>query len=157
VLTEGGDMTGITYQEKVPVMNYELEVEAQRQDGIDFFAGITFPVGETHMTLIPGGWAGGVFGLSSINGMDASENETTQARTFNDNQWYKFTIRVTEKRVQVAVDDQPAIDLDTQGKELTTRGEVESAKPLGISAWRTKAAIRAIRLRELTPAELAIE
>jgi Domain of Unknown Function (DUF1080) len=70
VLTEGGDMTGITYKGEVPTMNYALEVEAQRLDGVDFFAGVTFPVGETHMTLIPGGWAGGVFGLSSINGME---------------------------------------------------------------------------------------
>jgi Domain of Unknown Function (DUF1080) len=154
VLTEGGDMTGITYKGEVPTMNYALEVEAQRLDGVDFFAGVTFPVGETHMTLIPGGWAGGVFGLSSINGMDAADNETTQPRTFKDKQWYKFTIQVTKQRVQVLVDGKLEIDLETKDKTLSTRGEVESSKPLGIATWRTKAGIRSVQMRPLTPEEI---
>jgi hypothetical protein len=153
VLAEGGDMTGITYQGEVPRVNYALEVEAQRLDGVDFFAGITFPVGETYMTLVPGGWGGGVFGLSSIDSMDASENETTQARTFKDKQWYKFLIQVTEDQVQVSVDGKVEIELATKDKKLSTRGEVESSKPLGICTWRTKGAIRSIRIRPLTNAE----
>lgn len=154
ILHAGDDMTGITYQGKVPKMNYMLEVEAQRLEGLDFFAGTTFPIGDSFATLIPGGWSGGVFGLSSINHADASENETTKHKTFDDKRWYTFRIQVSEGRVQVWIDDKQEIDLYTAEKKLTTRGEVESCKPLGIATWRTKSAIRSIRLRELTKDEI---
>ena len=38
---------------------------------------------------------GGVVGLSSIGGFDASENETTQFVEFKNGQWYKIRLRVT--------------------------------------------------------------
>ena len=57
--------------------DYEVTLEAMRVDGNDFFCGMTFPAGKDPCTLIVGGWGGTVVGLSSINGMDASENETT--------------------------------------------------------------------------------
>jgi hypothetical protein len=154
VLGVGGDMTGVTYRGEVPKMNYALEVEAQRREGSDFFAGITFPVADAHVTLIPGGWGGGVFGISCINLNDASENETTKPKTFDDKRWYTFRIQVTEGRVQVWVDGKEEIDLLTADKKLSTRGEVESSKPLGISTWRTEGAIRAIKIRSLTPQEI---
>src|SRR5438094_358758 len=84
ILDRGSEMTGVTYTGKVPKNNYELVVEAQRLDGFDFFAGATFPVGDEFASFIPGGWGGGVTGISSINGRDASENETTQPFTYKD-------------------------------------------------------------------------
>src|SRR6188472_1282036 len=65
ILNTGTDMTGITYTGKVPKTNYELLIEAQRLDGFDFFAGVTFPVGDSFASFIPGGWGGGVTGVSS--------------------------------------------------------------------------------------------
>jgi Domain of Unknown Function (DUF1080) len=150
----GDDMTGITYKGDLPKMNYALEVEAQRLEGDDFFAGITFPVGESHASLIPGGWAGGVFGISCINGNDASENETTKFRQFENKRWYKFRIHVTEKAIKVWVDDKLEIELETTDKKIAPRGEVELSKPLGIATWRTKGAIRTIQMRHLKGDEL---
>lgn len=63
----------------MPVMNYELSLEAMRVDGSDFFCGLTFPVGSNFCSFIVGGWGGGVVGLSSLNSEDASQNETTNA------------------------------------------------------------------------------
>jgi hypothetical protein len=155
VLHQGSEMTGITYAgDKLPTTNYELVVEAQRLDGLDFFAATTFPVGDSFASFIPGGWAGGVTGISSINGFDASENETTKFRAYDDKTWYQFRIRVTDRKLRVWVDDKLQIDLDLQDKKMSTRNEVDLSKPLGIATYNTKAAVRTIKLRELSADEV---
>ena len=144
------DLTGITWTgPALPKTNYELALQARRLDGNDFFAGITFPVGDSFCSLILGGWAGTVVGLSSIDGMDASENATSQSIVFDDRRWYEVRIRVTPTKIQAWLDDRQIIDQDITGKTIDTRGEVEQSKPLGIAAWRTKSALRNIRLRRL--------
>src|SRR5262245_29168906 len=60
LLPIGEDMTGITWRGDPPArMNYEIELEAKRVDGNDFFCGLTFPVGKEFCSLICGGWGGG--------------------------------------------------------------------------------------------------
>lgn len=154
VLNTGSDMTGITYTGKMPKTNYELLIEAQRLDGFDFFAGVTFPVGDGFASLIPGGWGGGVTGISSINGRDASDNETTQPFTYKDKTWYKFRIRVSDEKLQVWVDEKQMVDVERGEKIFALRNEVDLSKPLGIATWNTKGAIKTIKIREL-PAEKA--
>ncbi len=46
VLHEGQDMTGITWAGELLRMNYELQLEAKRVSGSDFFCGLTVPVGD---------------------------------------------------------------------------------------------------------------
>ena len=70
-----------------------------RVEGSDFFVGLTFPVRDSHASLIVGGWAGSVVGISSIDGRDASENETTEVMKFKNGQWYKFRLRVRADRL----------------------------------------------------------
>lgn len=154
ILNPGTDMTGVTYTGKLPKTNYELVVEAQRLEGLDFFAATTFPVGDSHASFIPGGWAGGVTGISSINGLDASENETTKYRPYKDKTWYAFRIRVTDDRLLVWVDDKLEVDVERKDKKFSTRGEVDLSKPLGIATWNTKGAIRTVKVRELSEAEI---
>jgi hypothetical protein len=77
VITQGADLSGIHTEQEIPKVDYEIQFEAQRAAGSDFFAGLTFPVKDSHCSLILGGWGGGVCGISSLNGMDASENQTT--------------------------------------------------------------------------------
>ena len=79
----------------LPTTSYEVALQAMRVEGSDFFAGITFPVGGSFCSLILGGWGGSVVGLSSINGLDASENETSQSRQSESGRWYYVRIRVT--------------------------------------------------------------
>ena len=51
------DLSGITTTLKdLPTTNYEVEFEAQRVMGTDFFVGYTFPVGDSACSLILGGW-----------------------------------------------------------------------------------------------------
>lgn len=156
VMDFGSDMTGITWQKEdaLPKLNYEVAFEAQRVDGGDFFCGLTFPVKKDYCSLILGGWGGGVCGLSSLDGLDASENTTTSYREFKAGQWYKIRLQVLEKRIRVWLDDKEIIDQDISDKKITVRGEVELSKPFGFSTWRTRGAVKSIQLKTLTEADL---
>lgn len=148
----GNDMTGITYTNEVLRTNYEVYVEAARMDGSDFFCALTFAVGKDPCTLVLGGWGGGLVGLSSIDGADASSNSTTTYKAFKNGTWYKVRLRVTGNLIEAWLDDEKMIDIDTTGHTLSTRIEVEKSKPFGIATWRTTGAIRDIRWRPLPAA-----
>ena len=150
VMPQGVMLTGITYKkDDLPKTNYEVTWEARRTMGLDFFAALTFPVKDSHCSFIPGGWGGAGVGLSSINGDDASENETTTYVAFDDNKWYHFTLRVTDKKIEAWVEDKQVINVNIEGKKITTRNEVDLSKPLGFSAWQSTGEIRKIEIREL--------
>jgi hypothetical protein len=151
VMEPGNDLTGITWAgPELPATSYELALQAMRVEGSDFFAGVTFPVGDSACSLILGGWGGSVVGLSSINGMDASENETSQSMEFESGRWYSIRIRVTPAGIQAWLDDRQIVDVSLKGNSVDTRIEVEPSRPLGVAAWRTKSALRDIRLRRLS-------
>ncbi|MBW3538834.1 MAG: DUF1080 domain-containing protein [Planctomycetes bacterium] len=149
VLGFGNDLTGIHTTRKLPTIEYEVELEAMRVDGTDFFCGLTFPVGEAPCSLILGGWGGGVCGLSSIDGLDASENETTTYREFKNGRWYRVRLRVTSRRIQAWLDGKEIVDQDIADRRISIRYEVEPSKPFGIASWQTTAALKNIRLRPL--------
>ncbi len=149
VLGYGQSMTGIQYTKPFPKLDYEIRLEAKRVGGTDFFCGLTFPVADTHCSFILGGWGGAVVGLSSLDDRDASENETGQAMALEDNRWYKVRVRVTDGAITVWLDDKQIIDVQTRGRKISTRVEVDLCKPLGISSWETRAALRKIEYRRL--------
>ena len=150
VMDMGSDITGMNYTGDIPRENYEVELEAMRIEGSDFFCALTFPIGETHCTFVVGGWGGSLVGISSINGDDASENETNQTKKFEKNRWYKLRVRVTKEKLETWIDDAQAVDLDLQGKRIAMRaGEIELSKPFGIATYRTRGAVRDIKLRKL--------
>jgi hypothetical protein len=150
VLERGNDLTGITWTgDRLPTTDYELALQAMRISGNDFFAGITFPVADSFCSLILGGWGGTVVGLSSIDGDDASENDTTQSISFESGRWYDVRIRVTPAKIEAWLDGRQIIDQETAGRKIDTRLEVDQSRPLGVASWRTKSAIRNIRLRPL--------
>lgn len=149
----GQYLTGVTYEGKdLPTNNYEIELEASRQDGFDFFCGLTFPINDSHVTFVVGGWGGSVVGISSIDDMDASENDTTAYMVFKNKQWYKIRVRVTTDRIQTWIDDKVVVDRDVKESRLSTRIEVDASKPLGLAAFDTHAAYRNIRIREVSEA-----
>lgn len=156
LLRDGGSMTGITStRTDLPSTDYELRYEAKRLTGSDFFAAATFPVGGSHATLINGGWGGTVTGLSSLDGADASENETGHFRKFENGRWYRFRIRVTDQAIRCWIDDEEEVTVDRRNRQVGTRIEVNRNKPLGFATWETSGAIRQIVLQRLTPAEVA--
>jgi hypothetical protein len=152
VLERGLTLSGITWLRgaALPRLNYEIALEAMRLDGSDFFCGLTFPVGAAACTFIVGGWGGGVVGISSIDRVDASENETTREMEFVDQRWYRIRVRVTEGWIEAWIDDEKMVDVSTAGRTLGLRpGDIQKSLPLGIASYMTRAAIRDIRLRRV--------
>ncbi|MFN9720686.1 MAG: DUF1080 domain-containing protein [Planctomycetota bacterium] len=156
VITQGADLSGIHTEQELPKCNYEVQFEAMREQGSDFFAGLTFPVKDSHCSLILGGWGGGVCGISSLDGMDASENETTSYQEFKKGEWYKVRIEVRDHHLHAWVNDKSIVDVDTTGRRIGTRFEVDRSKPFGFATYATTGRIRNARIRPL-PTEPAVE
>jgi hypothetical protein len=156
-LEMGSDLTGITWKGQVVRMNYEISLQAMRVAGSDFFCGLTFPVDANCCSLILGGWGGSVCGISSLDYNDASENQTTRIINFEDGRWYHVRVRVTPGKIEAWLDEEKIVDVETAGRIIDTRLEVELSKPLGIATWRTTGAIRNIQLRKLGSASLAAD
>jgi len=157
VMEAGNEMTGITWGGGVLRRNYEINLDAMRVDGEDFFCGLTFPIDDSCVTFIVGGWGGNVSGISSVNYYDASDNETTVKKTFDNGRWYHIRVRVSDGKIQCWIDDKQYVDLETAGKRLDVRSEVEDSQPLGIASYGTSSAIKNIRLTKLadTPVSLS--
>jgi type 1 glutamine amidotransferase len=154
VIGMGVALTGIKRTNDLLKSNYEVEVQAMKIDGNDFFCALTFPVKDANATLVVGGWGGSLVGLSSIDGMDASENEYTQYLKFDNNKWYTIRLRVTDKKIQAWIDKDRVIDADIAGKKISMRpGEIEDAAPFGISTYQTTAAVREVKIRTI-PAKI---
>ena len=159
VIGRGEMMTGIRYEKEFPTINYEIQYEARRTQGYDFFAACTFPVKESYCTFINGGWGGGTVGLSSINGYDESENTTSSYFSFKGNAWYRFRIRVTEEMIQVGITAQDkdgnweteksVVELVLEDRKLSTRYEMGKYKPLGFCTWHTEGQIRNIKYKKI--------
>jgi hypothetical protein len=145
-------LSGVQYTNSVPKVNYEIALQAMKRKGSDFFCGLTIPYKEDHCTFICGGWGGGVVGLSSVNGMDAAENETTDYKKFEDQVWYRIVLRVMEDRIQAWIDDKLFLNLSTVDVKIGMRiGEIEQSIPLGVATWMTSSAIKDVQLRTITP------
>ena len=150
IVLEKGVLTGITWAGDFPKSNFEVRMEAMRVQGSDFFAGITFPFFDTHCTWINGGWGGMVVGLSSLDNMDASENETSQMRTFENGRWYPLRLLVTADQMQAWIGDEKVIDVYVGNRDVGLRpGEIELSAPFGIASYSTVAKLRKIEYRVL--------
>jgi hypothetical protein len=147
VLGMGDGCTGITWKGNFPTSNYEVSLEAKRIDGNDFFCGMTFPVGKDPCTLIVGGWGGTTVGLSSIDGLDASQNSTRTLMQFDKNRWYHIRLAVTATKIEAWIDTLRVVDFTKENRKLSVRPEVELSKPFGIASWNTTAALRNISVR----------
>jgi hypothetical protein len=154
VMERGKLMTGIVYDRgDFPKMNYEVTLEGKKIEGNDFFCTTTFPVGDDFCSLVVGGWSGTVVGLSSIDFMDASSNDTRSDRKFQLDQWYRVRIRVSSNRIEAWIDRDKVVDIDTTDRNISTRIESDACKPFGIATYLTTGAVRDIRVRTLTEAE----
>ncbi len=150
-LENGNPITGVVWTGgEIPTTNYEISLEAKKHYGDDFFCGLTFPVGDSHATLICGGWGGAIVGLSSIDGKDASLNETRTLTSLEDGRWYLLRVRVTDAAISGWIDEEMVFEVEREGKEISLRpGPIEKCVPLGIANYRTRSAFRKIELKQL--------
>jgi hypothetical protein len=151
VLSAGEPMTGVNFTNTFPKTGYELKFTAMRRAGNDFFAGVTLPFGDSFFTWVLGGWGGDIVGISSIDGWDASENETRSYFNFDNDKWYSMRIQVTGERIQAWIDDQRVVDVKIGGRAISLRrGEIKLSAPVGFASYRTTGAVRNIEYRLLT-------
>ena len=150
ILNVGGDLTGINLPTAPATIDYEVEFQAMRVEGDDFFIGFTFPVLDKHVTFIAGGWGGSVTGISNVNGENASENETTEFKKYDNGKWYAVRVRVSKAKLEAWIDQEQVVNLELEGKQLGMRvGEIESSMPFGFATYRTKGALKDLRWRKL--------
>jgi len=150
VLGPGAPMTGVTLAREFPKSNYEARFEAARIDGNDFFASFTFPVGDTFCTWVTGGWSGDIVGLSSLDGWDASDNETRTYFDFEKGRWYAFRLRVTPDRITGWIDEKQIVNVEISGRKVGLRpGEIQLSAPFGFASYGTTGALRKIDYRLL--------
>lgn len=155
IINQGENVSGAIYKkaDTLPTTNYEITLEAKRMQGVDFFVGLTFPVGDLKhcATLICGGWGGSVTGISCIDSMDASDNNTSTYQRYKDDEWYSIKLRVTPKNISVWLGDKQIVDEDIEGKKISVRsGPIESYLPLSLTTFNTMAAIRNVKLTPIT-------
>lgn len=151
IINQGENVSGAVYKKaaNLPTTNYEITLDAKRLQGVDFFVGLTFPVGklDTCATLICGGWGGSVTGISSIDGFDASDNNTSSYQRYKDDEWYAIKLRVTPENISVWLGEKQIIDEDIKGKKISVRpGPMESYLPLSLTTFNTTAAIRNVKV-----------
>jgi hypothetical protein len=151
VLSMGDPFTGIIWTNDFPKLNYEVALDAMRLMGSDFFCALTVPVGDTFCSLIVGGWGGSLIGISSLDGMDASENETTKFSNFESGRWYRIRLRVTEKKIEGWIDKEKLVDVAIGEHKIALRpGDIEMCKPFGLAAWQTSSALREMKYRRVS-------
>ncbi len=151
VLGGGAPLTGVTFEGSFPKTNYEIRFEAMRVSGGDFFASLTFPVGAGFATFVLGGWGGDIIGVSSIDGWNASENETRNYFTFEDGKWYAIRVAVMPERIQCWIGAERVVNVGIAGRQITMRpGDIELSAPLGIASYNTTGAVRRIEYKTVS-------
>ncbi|MBL6722117.1 MAG: hypothetical protein ISQ08_11975 [Planctomycetes bacterium] len=147
-LGPGYPLSGVAF-EAVPRVPYELVAVARRDQGDDFFAGLTFPVEGGHLTLVLGGWGGATCGLSCLDGLDAASNETTRHLWHPPGQWVELRLRVERDRLLIDLDGERAWDLALEGRACALRTEVLASAPFSWSTFATGATLGRLAWRPL--------
>lgn len=153
-LDRGQPMTGLVYTGDTTEIfgkdleGYVIECQARRVDGLDMFLGLTFPVGKAgHVSLVLGGWSGAITGLSNLDGLNASENETTQYKALKDGQWYTVKLSVSAQKIECWLDGEKIVDVTRSDySEYTTHSAVVDTVPFGLFTYDTWGAIRGLRV-----------
>ena len=153
-LQPGQPMTGVRFEAwksaGLPLTRYAIEYEAMRVTGNDFFGTVTFPVNDSHVSLIVGGWGGTLVGISSIDDMDASENTTRGNAYFENNRWHKVRIEVRDDELKAWINGKLFVNTSTKGHNLGLRaGDIKNCAPFGFASYATQSRIRNVRIHRL--------
>lgn len=145
----GYPLAGVHCAREWPLNDYEVEWEFRRLEGNDFPCCLTFPVNDSHCSVVIGGWGGTLVGLSCIGGKDAAHNDTAKHLVFENGTWYRARLRVQGDQICCWIDDREVIVRNVRDEKLTVRNEVQLSRPLGICSFETTAQIRRFRVYRL--------
>lgn len=122
--------------------DYELRIEVMRLFGGNDIQ-VSFPVGETIVTLVMSGWYGSASSLAIVDGLPWDKNKTTvRPGTLTNNKWYDIHVRVSGRgdaaEVLVELDGKRYIQWKGKQSELSSYHdipkEVIKAKQILLSA-----------------------
>lgn len=149
----GDPLSGLVYTNTPPTMNYELSLEAMRVEGSDFFVALTIPVVTNFCTVVIGGWGGSLCGISSVDYLDASENQWSESKALENNRWYRLRVRVTPGVLQVFLNETlygARVEYGDSGRLSLRFGDIDKTKPLGLATYCTRARWRDFTLTPIT-------
>lgn len=150
----GNPMTAIAYTNEPLRMNYELSLQAVRVKGSDFFAALTIPIEQHYCTVIIGGWGGSLCGISSVDHMDAADNQWSQGVNLENKRWYTLRVRVTPGVLQVFLDETlyaTRIEFKEASRfSLRANSDIDKTKPLGLATYHTLARWRNFTVTPIT-------
>lgn len=146
VLEPGAPLAGVTFTGASPKPPYALEVEFTKRFGGDFPCALTFPVADAHLSLVLGGWGGTVCGLSSLDGLDASRNETRFLRAFPPGSRAHVRVEVDSGEVRALLDGVEVVRVALTGRRLGVRAELLPSRPIGVASFATAVEVHAVRL-----------
>ena len=130
--------------------DFEIRFDACRIEGGDFFASLTFPIRDSHLTLILGGWGGTLVGLSSLDHLDASENETRASIPLENGTWYPVRIRYTDPWIEVRIEDRIVVSENLRGRRLGLKpGDISLSRPFGFASWWSRGSVRNLVVERL--------
>jgi hypothetical protein len=150
IIGRGETISGIRWNNDFPKTNYEVNLEARRIEGSDFFCSVTCPVKESFVTLVIGGWGGSLVGLSSIDYYDAANNMTGYVFYFGSGHWYDIRLKVSDEKIEAWISKEKVVDFTIGNYKLSLRWEMESSIPFGITTYKTIGAVRNIRYKMIT-------
>ncbi len=153
-LDPGQPMTGACFEAwntyHMPVTQYAIEYDAMRVEGDDFFGTVTFPVNDTFVSLVVGGWGGFLVGLSNVDDMDASENTTRGNGDFKNNHWHHVRVEVRDEDLRVWIDSKLFVNFSIKGHKLGLRpGDIQKCAPFGFASYATQARVRSVVVSRL--------
>jgi WD40 repeat protein len=146
VLGLGTPLTGVAWTSDFPKTDYEVRLEAMRLTGSECFCSIVFPVGDSHCTLIVGGWGGTLVGLELVDGKQTDANGTGRKFAFANARWYPIRLRVTEARIEAWVEQEKIVDLPTAGHRFGLVEHWTGLRPFGLGSWEVSSALRNIQV-----------
>ena len=153
----GGFGIGIASTLRVPTVDYEVNIEAMRIEGLEF-ASLHFPFHESAYSLSVGSGADHVVGIWFVDGKRGDENATTRRIAFKNNRWYRIRLRVCRRRIQAWIDGEQMFDLSTESSKLTPDDFQAAAwnhsfgvYGVGMAGESCRSVVRAIQIRSLRP------
>lgn len=153
-LPPGQPMTGARFgawrAAGLPLTRYVIEYQALRVSGNDFFGTVTFPIEDSYVSLVVGGWGGTLVGISCIDDFDANENNTRGNAHFENNRWYPVRVEVRSDELRVWIDRRLFVNVSLKGRALGLRaGDIEKCVPFGFASYATHARLRDVIVRRL--------
>lgn len=148
-LTTGEPFSGAKWLGTFPKTDYEVRLEAKRTKGEDIMCGLLFPVGKDLLSFVMGGWGNTVIGCSSIDELNASENDTYYNMPLKNNIWYEVKLRITPKKIQAWIGKTQVINFEIDDHKISPYPGLEEYAPFGVFTWDSSSEIRNLRVMRL--------